>query len=101
MEMDISHRMSQGNTPHTKLTHSIGFHVFTGAKIFNTLSDSAICTVWFQLVSAVIGIIVSLPRTLNHVSTMSIVSASAMAIAILLSLIYAGIESAPLYGYGG
>jgi hypothetical protein len=57
--------------------------------------------VWFQLISAVIGIIVSIPRTLNHVSTMSIVSAVAMAIAILLSLVYAGIESAPLYGYGG
>jgi len=32
---------------------------------------------------------------------MSIVSAIAMAIAIILSLIYAGIETAPLYGYGG
>lgn len=32
---------------------------------------------------------------------MSIVSATAMGIAILLSLIYAGIEDHPLYGYGG
>lgn len=83
------------------LTPSVGFHVFTGAKIFNTLSDSAICTVWFQLISALIGIVVSIPRTLNHVSTMSIVSAIAMGISIILSLVYAGIESAPLYGYGG
>ncbi|WVR04216.1 hypothetical protein IAU60_001216 [Kwoniella sp. DSM 27419] len=56
----------------------IGFHVFTGAKI-----------------------IVSLPRTLNHVSMMSMVSAIAMFIAIILSLVYAGIEDAPFYGYGG
>ena len=32
---------------------------------------------------------------------MSIVSAVSMFIAILLSLIYSGIEDAPLYGYGG
>jgi hypothetical protein len=47
------------------------------------------------------SVIVSLPRTLNHVSLMSIVSAVCMAIAIILSLVYAGIEDAPLYGYGG
>ncbi|ORX35359.1 transmembrane amino acid transporter protein-domain-containing protein [Kockovaella imperatae] len=79
----------------------IGFHVFTGAKILNTLSDSATCTVTFQAVTAVIGILVSIPRTLNHVSLMSMGSAVCMAIAIILSLIYAGIEDAPGYGYGG
>ncbi|ORY24450.1 transmembrane amino acid transporter protein-domain-containing protein [Naematelia encephala] len=79
----------------------IGFHVFTGARIFNTLSDSSQCTVTFQAISAIIGIIVSLPRTLKHVSIMSVVSAICMGIAILLSLIYVGIEDAPLYGYGG
>lgn len=83
------------------LTSLVGFHVFTGAKILNTLSDSSQCTVVFQAISAIIGIIVSLPRTLNHVSTMSVVSAICMAIAIILSLVYAGIEPNPLYGYGG
>jgi hypothetical protein len=32
---------------------------------------------------------------------MSVVSAICMGIAIILSLVYAGIEDAPLYGYGG
>ena len=32
---------------------------------------------------------------------MSIVSAIAMAVAIILSLVFAGIEDAPSYGYGG
>lgn len=32
---------------------------------------------------------------------MSVVSAIAMGIAIILSLVYAGIEDAPFYGYGG
>ena len=49
----------------------------------------------------IFSVIASIPRTLNHVSTMSIFSAVCMAIAILLSLIYAGIEDAPAYGYGG
>jgi hypothetical protein len=47
------------------------------------------------------GIIMSLPRTLNHVSFMSMFSAAAMGIAILLFLVFAGIEDAPLYGYNG
>ncbi|KAL1412489.1 hypothetical protein Q8F55_000234 [Vanrija albida] len=78
----------------------IGFHVFTGAKILNTLDDSKMCNVVFQVVSAIIGIILSLPRTLNHVSIMSVVSASCMGIAILLSLVYVGIEPHPGQGYG-
>lgn len=79
----------------------VGFHVFTASKIFNTLSDSAICTVAFNVIATIIGIVVSFPRTLNHVSMLSIISAIAMGIAILLFLVYSGIESAPLYGYGG
>ena len=47
------------------------------------------------------SVLVSLPRTLNHVSIMSIGSAVAMAIAIILSLVFAGIEAGPLYGYNG
>jgi hypothetical protein len=73
----------------------------TDHQILNTLSDSSQCTVLFQAISAIMGIIVSLPRTLNHISTMSVVSAICMAIAIILSLVYAGIEANPLYGYGG
>jgi len=85
--------------------------------VLNTLSDSSQCTVLFQAITAIMGskccfssglasakpdlVIVSLPRTLNHVSLMSILSAIAMAIAIILSLVYAGIEAGPLYGYGG
>ena len=80
---------------------SVGFHVFTASKIFNTLSDSALCTVAFNVIAAVIGIIVSFPRTLSHVSILSVISAIAMGISILLFLVYSGIESAPLAGYGG
>ncbi|KAF2753149.1 hypothetical protein EJ05DRAFT_445420 [Pseudovirgaria hyperparasitica] len=79
----------------------IGFHVLTGAKVLNTLSDHSMCTVIFSVIAMIMGIVMSLPRTLRHVSFMSMFSAAAMAIAILLFLVFVGIEDAPLYGYGG
>ncbi|KAF2131228.1 putative amino acid transporter [Dothidotthia symphoricarpi CBS 119687] len=79
----------------------IGFHVLTGAKVLNTLSDHSLCTVIFSVIVTLMGIVMSLPRTLNHVSFMSMFSAACMAIAILLFLIFAGTEDHPLYGYNG
>lgn len=79
----------------------IGFHILTGAKILNTLSDHSLCTVIFSVIVTLMGIVMSLPRTLNHVSFMSMFSAACMALAILLFLIFAGTEDAPLYGYNG
>ncbi|BEJ17198.1 hypothetical protein CspHIS471_0605990 [Cutaneotrichosporon sp. HIS471] len=79
----------------------IGFHVFTGAKILNTLSDHSTCTVAFQGVAAIIGVVVSIPRTLNHVTSMGVFSAFCMGIAILLCLIFSGIQPHPGKGYGG
>ncbi|KAK5945780.1 hypothetical protein PMZ80_002988 [Knufia obscura] len=52
----------------------IGFHVLTGAKILNTLSDHSTCTVVFSVIVMIMGIIMSLPRTLRHVSFMSMFS---------------------------
>lgn len=79
----------------------IGFHVLTGAKILNTLSDHSMCTVIFAVITTIMGIIMSTPRTLKHVSFMSMFSAAAMGIAILLFLVFAGIEPNPGYGYNG
>ena len=79
----------------------IGFHVLTGAKILNTLSDHSLCTVVFNVIILLMGIVMSVPRTLRHVSFMSMGSAFCMAIAILLFLVFSGIEDAPGYGYNG
>lgn len=79
----------------------IGFHVLTGAKVLNTLSDHSMCTVAFSVIVTIMGVVMSLPRTLNHVSFMSMFSAACMGIAILLFLVFAGIEDNPLYGYNG
>ncbi|GAB7353310.1 hypothetical protein MBLNU459_g3808t1 [Dothideomycetes sp. NU459] len=79
----------------------IGFHVLTGAKILNTLSDHSLCTVVFSVIVMIMGIVMSMPRTLKHVSFMSMFSSACMGIAILLFLVFAGIEKAPYYGYNG
>jgi hypothetical protein len=52
----------------------IGFHALTGAKVLNTLSDHSVCTVGFSAIVMVMGIVCSIPRTLKHVSLMSIFS---------------------------
>ncbi|KAI4851214.1 putative amino acid transporter [Aureobasidium sp. EXF-8845] len=79
----------------------VGFHVLTGAKIINTLSDHSMCTVIFSVIVTIMGVVMSIPRTLKHVSFMSMFSAACMGIAILLFLVFAGIEVAPGYGYNG
>lgn len=96
----------------------IGFHILTGAKVINTLSDHSQCTVVFSVIVMLMGIVLSIPRTLAHVSFMSMFSgeyhfsptflncrsdltAFCMGMAILLFLIFAGIEKAPLVGYNG
>jgi hypothetical protein len=79
----------------------IGFHVLTGAKILNTLSEHSMCTVGFSAIVTLMGVVMSLPRTLRHVSFMSMVSAACMGVAILLFLVFAGIEDNPVYGYNG
>lgn len=52
----------------------MGFHVLTGAKILNTLSDHSMCTVGFSAITMVMSIVLSIPRTLKNVSFMSMFS---------------------------
>lgn len=52
----------------------VGFHVLTGAKVLNTLSDHSQCTVVFSIIVMIMGIVLSTPRTLRHVSFMSMFS---------------------------
>jgi len=79
----------------------MGFHVLTGSKILNTLSDHSICTVAFSAIVAVMGMILSIPRTLSHVAYMSVLSAVVMFVAIVLGMAFAGAEDHPIVGYVG
>lgn len=60
----------------------IGFHILTGAKVLNTLSDHSMCTAVFSVIVAIIGIIISMPRTLHHVSLMSMFSCKSYALQV-------------------
>ena len=73
----------------------LALHVLVGAKLLNTLSNSAICTVGFSAITAVICFFISLPRTLEGLSGMGLFSAATMAIAVLLAMIFAGIQDHP------
>lgn len=64
--------------------------------LLQSLVVSVFWQTWRNLTKRIHSVLCSLPRTLQHVSLLSIISAIAMFIAIVLSLIYAGIEDAPL-----
>ena len=63
----------------------IGFHILTGAMILNTLSNHSLCTAVFSAVATVMGIVLSAPRTLGHVSWMSLFSCKHSSFLLLCS----------------
>jgi hypothetical protein len=70
-------------------------HCLVGAKLLNTLSGSAACTVVFSLISADICFFVSLPRPLSQLSGLGTFSAATMGIAVLLAIVFSGIQDHP------
>ncbi|KAJ7702220.1 transmembrane amino acid transporter protein-domain-containing protein [Mycena rosella] len=75
-----------------------GLHCLVGAKLLNTLSNSALCTIGFSAITALLCFFLSLPRTLNQLSGLGTFSAVTMGIAVLLAIIFSGIQSEP-FGY--
>jgi hypothetical protein len=49
----------------------IGFHVLTGAKVLNTLSDHSQCTVVFSVIVMLMGIVMSLLLSTPRMDTLS------------------------------
>ncbi|TFK51216.1 hypothetical protein OE88DRAFT_1514559 [Heliocybe sulcata] len=73
-------------------------HCLVGAKLLNTLSNSATCTITFSAIAAIICFFISLPRTLNQLSGLGTFAAITMGIAVLLAIIFSGIQAHP-FGY--
>ncbi|KAF7799917.1 hypothetical protein EIP86_011160 [Pleurotus ostreatoroseus] len=74
-------------------------HCLVGAKLLNTLTNgTAACTVVWSLVTAVICFFISLPRPLAQMSVLGWFSAATMGIAVLLAMIFAGVQDHP-FGY--
>ncbi len=70
-------------------------HCLVGAKLLNTLTNSATCTVAFSAIAAIICFFFSLPRPLSQLSGLGTFSAVTMGIAVLLAIIFAGIQDHP------
>lgn len=71
-------------------------HVLVGAKYFNTISDNTtICSIVFGVVTAILCFLLSLPRTFSKLSIVAYFSAGTMFIAVILSMVFAGIQEHP------
>jgi hypothetical protein len=77
------------------LTARIALHVIVGAKYLNTVTHHATCTIVFGVVSAVVCLLISLPRTLAGLAHLGTFSAVTMGIAVLLAIIFAGVQDHP------
>ncbi|THU90614.1 hypothetical protein K435DRAFT_728243 [Dendrothele bispora CBS 962.96] len=70
-------------------------HCLVGAELLNTLTNSSQCTITYSAIAAIICFFFSLPRTLKDMSKLGIFSAVTMGIAVLLAIIFSGVQSAP------
>lgn len=85
----------------------LALHVLVGAKYFNTISDNTgepgardICSIAFAVVTTIICFLLSLPRTFSSMLSIGYFSAATMFIAVILSMIFAGVQDHP-YKYNG
>jgi len=68
-----------------------GSHVLTGMIAFDTITNGASCSVVWAAVSAIICMVFTIPRTLNGISHMSVVSFISILSAIFITMIGVGI----------
>ncbi|KAK0542294.1 hypothetical protein OC846_006778 [Tilletia horrida] len=64
----------------------------TGSEIINTLASKPACSVGLSIAVTVLCIIGTLPRKLDQVAILGIVSAASMFVSIVLVLIFSGIQ---------
>ncbi|SCU97708.1 LANO_0E16732g1_1 [Lachancea nothofagi CBS 11611] len=77
-----------------------GLHVLVGAKYLNTVTNHSLCTVDFGVIVACISFVFSVPRTFSSLSKVAYFSACTMFIAVVLAMIFAGVQDHPA-GYDG
>ncbi|PWY81986.1 hypothetical protein BO70DRAFT_362419 [Aspergillus heteromorphus CBS 117.55] len=72
-----------------------GLHCLVGAEYLNTISNHGACTIVFSLVTTIIALICSLPRTFDALSKVATLSAFFTFVSVLLAMIFSGIEAHP------
>ncbi|RDW76449.1 putative neutral amino acid permease [Aspergillus mulundensis] len=79
-----------------------GLHCLVGAKWFNTITGHGTCTIVFSLVTAIISLVCSIPRTFGTLAKVATFSALATFISVMLAVIFTAIEDHPAdYNTGG
>ncbi|KAI8982797.1 transmembrane amino acid transporter protein-domain-containing protein [Trametes punicea] len=68
-----------------------GSHVLTGLIAFDTITAGASCSVLWAGVAAIICLLLTIPRTLNGISYMSVASFISIITAVLITMIGVGI----------
>lgn len=72
-----------------------GLHVLVGSKYLNSVSNHAVCSVVFSVITTIICFIFSMPRTFSGMSHLASISAATMFIAVILCMVFAGIQDHP------
>ncbi|KAL2819004.1 transmembrane amino acid transporter protein-domain-containing protein [Aspergillus cavernicola] len=72
-----------------------GLHCLVGSEYLNTISGHGACTIVFALITAIISLICSIPRTFDTLSKVATFSAIATFISVMLALIFSAIEDHP------
>ncbi|KAH8106923.1 transmembrane amino acid transporter protein-domain-containing protein [Cristinia sonorae] len=68
-----------------------GSHVLTGMIAFDTITSGASCSVVWAFLSAVICLILTIPRTLNGISYLSVASFISIIAAVMITMIGVGV----------
>ncbi|PCH37939.1 neutral amino acid transporter [Wolfiporia cocos MD-104 SS10] len=68
-----------------------GSHVLTGLIAFDTITAGASCSVLWAGVSAIICLVLTIPRTLNGISYLSVASFISIITAVLITMIGVGV----------
>ncbi|PWN49717.1 putative neutral amino acid permease [Violaceomyces palustris] len=75
-----------------ELTLLVGSHCLTGAIAFLNISNNAICSLAFGVVSAVILFLLAIPPTFSEVAVLGYIDCASILIAILITIIATGIQ---------
>ncbi|GJE87015.1 amino acid transporter [Phanerochaete sordida] len=73
------------------MTFVCGSHVLTGLIAFDTITSGASCSVLWAGVSAIICLVLTIPRTLNGISYLSVASFISIMAAVLITMIGVGV----------
>ncbi|KAI9572784.1 transmembrane amino acid transporter protein-domain-containing protein [Boletus coccyginus] len=73
----------------------VGSLLLSGQQALSTLFDGRLCSTYFVLICGAVTLLIALPRTLDRLTWMALLSATAITIAGVLSMIGAGANPLP------